>query len=389
MLRTRVSTFMRQSLLLALMAALIAQDAEELVFRSDTTLVRVDVQVLDQDNRTVTGLHKESFVLREQGKAREIKNFAAEELPIDLLFLVDVSGSMRPHVERMAAAAHSTLPSLREEDRMAVMVFDRNTRLRMPLRPGSAEGRRELDNVLRTELFNNGTDITRALYDAARFMKKQGRKEARRAIVMLTDDMTGNESDTFGAVRALNDAETVMSVLLVPAATPRGMARRRSGGWGNGGRWGGVTIGIPGVPGGPGRGGPGVGPRLTRAGSDEIARESGGDSMPADAASALELTLKGLRQRYSLYFNLPAGVHEGDVRNVAIALEARAKQMHPLSTLRYRRTYIAAATSGAGAPEEEHLELTPVSPQSTESKSAPRRRTVDGSSSRGPSIVVH
>lgn len=111
--------------------------------------------------------------------------------------------------------------------------------------------------------------------------------------------------------------------------------------------------------------------------------------MPADAASALELTLKGLRQRYSLYFNLPAGVHEGDERSVAIALEARTKQMYPLSTLRYRRTYIAAATSGAGAPEVEFQEVAPAPPQPTESKAAPRRRRVDGSSSSGPSIVVH
>ena len=41
---------------------------EDVVFRSDTTLVRVDVQVLDQDNRAVTRLEKEAFILREQGQ---------------------------------------------------------------------------------------------------------------------------------------------------------------------------------------------------------------------------------------------------------------------------------------------------------------------------------
>lgn len=126
-------------------AALAGQEPakdEDVVFRSDTTLVRVDVQVLDQDNRAVTRLDKEAFILREQGQVRAIKNFVREEMPIDLLFLIDVSGSMRPHVERMAEAAHQSLPSLREEDRVAVMVFDRQARLRMPFRPGSAEGRR-------------------------------------------------------------------------------------------------------------------------------------------------------------------------------------------------------------------------------------------------------
>jgi len=37
---------------------------EEVVFRSDTALVRVDVQVLDGNNRAIQGLEAEAFVLR-------------------------------------------------------------------------------------------------------------------------------------------------------------------------------------------------------------------------------------------------------------------------------------------------------------------------------------
>ena len=193
---------------------LAAQDA--VVFRSDTTLVRVDVQVLDAGNRAIAGLDVEAFVLREQGQVRAIKNFVREDLPIDLLFLIDVSGSMRPHVERMAEAARRALPSLRREDRVAVMVFDRQSRLRMPFRPGPGEAQREFENLLRSETFNGGTDITRALFDGAQFMKRQARIEARRAIVLLTDDETEFEADEDRVVRALQGAETVMSVLLVP-----------------------------------------------------------------------------------------------------------------------------------------------------------------------------
>jgi len=364
---------------------------EDVVFRSDTTLVRVDVQVLDQDNRAVTRLDKEAFILREQGQVRAIKNFVREEMPIDLLFLIDVSGSMRPHVERMAEAAHQSLPSLREEDRVAVMVFDRQARLRMPFRPGSAEGRRELDNLLRSERFNGGTDITRAMYEAAKFLKKQGRKEARRAVVLLTDDQTEFEADPYGVGRALNDADTVLSALLVPAVMPRGMGRR-PGGWGRGG----VTIGVPGIPGIPGAGGGrrgpvGMnGPRLSSAASAEIAQDSGGDSLPADSAAALDTTLNRIRQRYALYFNLPAGVREGDEWRINVALEATVKQRFPLAEVRYRKTYVAAASAGAGAPEEETLEVVPMRPaKPAEEKVITRKRTVDGSSSRGPSIVVH
>ena len=51
-----------------------AQTDEPVVFRSDVSLVRVDVQVLD-GSRAVTGLRAEDFVLRENGREREIRNF--------------------------------------------------------------------------------------------------------------------------------------------------------------------------------------------------------------------------------------------------------------------------------------------------------------------------
>lgn len=370
-------------MLLLASAGLLAQD--EVVFRSDTTLVRVDVQVLDRDNRAVEGLEAEAFTLREQGQVRAIKNFVREDVPIDLLFLIDVSGSMRPHVERMAEAAERSLPSLRKEDRVAVMVFDRMSRLRMPFRAGHNEAQREFQNLLRSESFNGGTDITRALLDGAQFMKKQARKEARRAIVLLTDDQTEFAADEARVVRALQGAETVMSVLLVPPmAISRGGIPRRSGGWG------GVVIhgpNIPGMPRGGGQRGPmGGGGRTSAAGSAEIAEESGGDAMQADSAAALDTTLNRLRQRYGLHFNLPAGVTAGDRRTIEIALEERVRMRYPGATLRYRRYYVAAITAGSGAPEEEMLETVPMR------KAEPvitKRRTVDGSSSKGPGILVH
>lgn len=379
---------MKRLLLASLGLVAFAQD--EVVFRSDTTLVRVDVQVLDQDNRAIQGLDAEAFVLREQGQVRAIKNFIREDMPIDLLFLIDVSGSMRPHVERMARAAEHALPSLRSEDRVAVMVFDRSSRLRMPFRDGHSEAQREFDNLLRSESFNGGTDITRALYDGARFMKKQARTDARRAIVLLTDDQTEFASDEWGVLRALQDAQTVMSVLLVPAGIIRsgGGIPRSGGGWGGGG-WGGVIIHGPRIPGGRPGGPVGRGGRGQAAGSATIAEESGGDSMQADESSALDTTLNRLRQRYGLHFNLPAGVKQGDRRTIEVALEERVKLRFPGATLRYRHSYVAAASSGSGAPEEETLEAVPIRKRTEAAPVPTKRRTIDGSSSKGPSIVVH
>src|SRR5580704_2327659 len=176
---------------------------DDLVFRSDVSLVRVDAQVVDSRNRAITHLHAGDFVLREYGKVEPIRNFASENMPVDVLFLLDVSASMRPHVQRIADASGQALTQLGKDDRMAIMVFDRNTRVRLPFNGSPQEVRREFDRLLRQERFNGGTDITRAMLDAADYIRREGRRDARRAIVILTDDQTEFDRDDVAVGRAL------------------------------------------------------------------------------------------------------------------------------------------------------------------------------------------
>src|SRR5579864_6308148 len=296
---------------------------DDVVFRSDVSLVRVDAQVVDSGNRAIGLLTVDDFVLREEGKVVPIRNFASEEMPVDVLFLLDVSASMRPHVQRIADASGQALTVLGKDDRMAIMVFDRYTRVRLAFNSSRQEVRRGFDNLLRQEGFNGGTDITRAMLDAAAYIGREGRRDARRAIVILTDDQTELNRDDQGVGRALARADAVMCALIAPDAGQYGGypggggGGQRRGTWGSGG--GGVGGGIPGVIFGPrGGGGPyggsrypgggGMGGHTQSAGTSEIARESGGDSMSVNDASALEETLSRLRQRYTLYFNLPDGV---------------------------------------------------------------------------------
>ena len=94
----------------------------------------------------------------------------------------------------------------------------------------------------------------------------------------------------------------------------------------------------------PGGGGGG---HTESAGTAEIARESGGDSMSVNDASALEETLARLRQRYTLYFNLPEGVKPGEERNIEVALTSSAQRRHGDAEVRYRRV-----SMGAGADRD-------------------------------------
>jgi VWFA-related protein len=364
---------------LVLLAAAAALPAQDVVFRSDVLLVRVDVQVLARDRHAVTGLRAEDFELREGGQLQPIRNFANEEMPLDVLLLIDVSGSMGPHVRRMADAAHEALRSLRQQDRVGLMAFDRSTRVRLALRNGPDEAERELNRLLEQERFGSGTDITRALLDAAEYMRRNARAEARRAIVILTDDQTERDRDEAAVERALARADAVLSALLAPDAIGFGQPGQYPGGGRTGGTYprSGGSAGGPlgdiilgrrgGYPGGgyPGGGSPGGGypggaggrypggsrgSRTKSAGTAEIARASGGDSMPVDDARAFEDTIARLRQRYALHFLLPAGVKSGEQRQIFVTLTASAQRRYPDADLRYRRTYVASSDGPKADP---------------------------------------
>jgi len=340
---------LRAAYILPLLCALHLAADDDVVFRSDVSLVRVDAQVVDSSNRAIIHLHAGDFVLHEDGRVVPIRNFASENMPVDVLFLLDVSGSMRPHVQRIADASGQALTELGKDDRMGIMVFDRYTRVRMGFSNSHEEVQREFDRLLRDERFNGGTDITRAMLDAADYMRREGRRDARRAIVILTDDQTEFDRDDEGVERALARADAVMCALIAPDATPynRG-GGQRSGGLGGGGLGGGLGGIIFGPRGGGNRypGGGGAGRSHQSAGTSEIARDSGGDSMSVNDASALEDTLERLRRRYTLYFSLPEGVQPGQERNIQVDLAPEARRRFPDAEVRYRRAFQSSSPAG-------------------------------------------
>src|SRR5262249_32703536 len=109
---------------------------------------------------------------------------------------------------------------------------------------------------------------------------------------------------------------------------------------GSGGPLGGIILGrrrtsgpMSGPPAGVGIG------REQSAGSPEIARASGGDSLGINDASSVETTFERIRQRYALYFYLPDGA--GSARGMEVALTDAARRRHPDAALQYRQVTLA------------------------------------------------
>ena len=74
------------------------------MIKSKVDLVLVPVTVTDPMNRLVTGLDKENFEVFEGKDRQDVRHFSAEDAPISLGVIFDMSGSMASKIERAREA---------------------------------------------------------------------------------------------------------------------------------------------------------------------------------------------------------------------------------------------------------------------------------------------
>jgi hypothetical protein len=362
-----VYRFAQLKLFLALLAACVslapaqekAPDSTptEAVFKSDIAMGRIDVQALDGDLRAIPNLTEDDFILKKGKDVIAIRNFSYQEMPVDIVLLLDVSGSMQPQVERVFSVSERALRVLAPQDRVAIMVFTTRARVRLKFSEDRDEIERRLDEIVRDSSFGGGTNINRALLDSAAYVTKEARREARRAIIIVTDDIA-EPIDQQRTGAALSEADAVLMALLTPEALQHGRGpigspggRFPGGGippilfppWpGGGGRYpGGGGPRGPQWPGGPPPvGSPGPG-RVPHAGTDETARASGGEGFPSGKADALETAFTRIRQQYSMHFYLPDGATAEDASAISVDLTNNARIRHADTELRYRQVFLS------------------------------------------------
>jgi Mg-chelatase subunit ChlD len=85
---------------------------------------------------------------------------SAEEQPLDLILLFDINGSMHHQMKKIAAVAHQGLGELRPGDRVAVMVFDTDTRVIASFSDDLSGVERSIERVLKLH-FRGGPEFRR------------------------------------------------------------------------------------------------------------------------------------------------------------------------------------------------------------------------------------
>lgn len=173
-------------LLFALFAAgpVTAQEPDE-VITTETSLVLLNVGVVDRQGHAVTSLSPSDFSVYEDGVRRPILNFEPTEAPFSLVLLLDMSGSTVNFRQPLKQAAVRFLDALSPDDRVSVIEF--NGKGVKSLLGFSTDRKRTAYAIL--ELANGAGETP--FYDALKYSLKELAREVKRrkAIVVLTDGL--------------------------------------------------------------------------------------------------------------------------------------------------------------------------------------------------------
>ena len=162
------------------------QQPPSATFRSGTSLVALNVIVTDIKERYATGLRAEDFEVYEDGVRQPVKFFAAAEVPLDLILLIDASSSMSDKLEAVHKAANGFIETLRDGDRAAVVSFADSVRVLQPLTGEGELVRRAVESTGA----RGGTALHNAIYVALKEFGQPattGSDVRRQAIAVLSD----------------------------------------------------------------------------------------------------------------------------------------------------------------------------------------------------------
>jgi Ca-activated chloride channel family protein len=152
------------------------------VIRSTSEIVRVFVTVTDRDGRLVTNLVQNDFEARDEGKPQPISVFDNSPKPIQLITLLDVSGSMHGNLPLLRGASDQLFRHLGADDVARLGTFGKD----VIISPEFTQDAKALLASLPAEIDPQApTPLWRAV-DQAMDLFKDG-PDKRRIILILSD----------------------------------------------------------------------------------------------------------------------------------------------------------------------------------------------------------
>ena len=163
--------------------------AAEEVVRIDTHLIHLNVRVADPSGKLLPDLKPEDFRVLENGVRQEIAHFEPVTAPVNLVLLLDLSGSTKDRMKVMKKAARKFIDYLSPDTRIAIAAFTRKFMVISNLTGDRKLLKDRLDDVRN---FHSGTAFYDSMWAALDLFQEAGVK--RKAVVVLTDGVDNSLS---------------------------------------------------------------------------------------------------------------------------------------------------------------------------------------------------
>lgn len=155
------------------------------IIRVESRLIVVPVSVTDAEGQPVAGLKAENFRVSEDGKVQAIDQVSdAENTPLEIALLIDVSGSVNPLFDFEIKAAAQFLESVMKPDDRATIFLIGDKPISNMVRENAVQAAARVRTIVPSGKFT-------AFYDtvstAALYLQKNAPLRSRRVIVALTD----------------------------------------------------------------------------------------------------------------------------------------------------------------------------------------------------------
>lgn len=161
-----------------------SKPAEEAALKLEARLINLNVKATDRSGNPLSSLRKEDFKVFEEGIEQDIFYFEPVNAPINLVLLLDLSGSTEEKRKVMMETAKKFIDSLGVNDRVALAAFTRELVL---LSDFTTDRKKLKKSVEKIKKIHGGTAFYDSLWKT--FDLFRGVNDARQAIVVLTDGM--------------------------------------------------------------------------------------------------------------------------------------------------------------------------------------------------------
>jgi VWFA-related protein len=274
--------------------------------RIETRLVNLNVRALNRTGLPLTDLRPEDFEVFEDGTKQAVAHFKPVNAPVNLLVLLDMSGSTQKKHKTMIESVRKFIDLLPANDKMSIVAFTRKYYRLSTFTSNKTVLKAAVEKISKIQ---GGTAYYDAMIEAFNDLNQLG--EVRKAIVVLTDgedeSMFGQEPTGFSFEQLL-DRAAESDVTVYPIYFAATDAARH------------LNL----VFGGPQFNRPNDRRTQARKQLQAVADQTGGDVVNAqtegDLAAAYARVAMELHTLYSLAYSPDKLKHDGSFRKVSVSV---------------------------------------------------------------------